>query len=241
MPKVSCSIKKTEHHLRNLTLFSYICLRMPRKPTIEELENAPAFEKVLTLSYNDIASFVISNLKTLSLPMMLIWTVMTVSFIMTIIYWPGVRYSPGNPGMFRGLALGLLIIPLLLVPVHEMLHLVPYRLAGAKDIRIGSDIRQGIIYVTAHRFVAELKLFATVALVPFLVITAALAIAIVMSSPWYRWVLTMALFTHTTMCAGDTALLGFLARYRGRKVYTWDDADSKEAYFYAEREKTHVI
>jgi hypothetical protein len=241
VPKVSYRNKKTEHHLRSLVLFNYLCLRMHRKPTIEELENAPAYEKVLKLSYNDIATFVINSLKTVSLPMMLIWTAMAVSFVMTIIFWPGVRYNAGNPGILRGLATGLLIIPLLLVPVHELLHLIPYRLAGAKDIRIGSDLRQGIIYVTAHRFVAGLKLFATVALVPFLVITAALAIAIVLSSPWYRWVLTMALFTHTTMCAGDTALLGFLTRYRGRKVYTWDDADSKEAYFYAERETNHVV
>jgi len=214
---------------------------MPEKPAIEELENASAYEKVLTLPYNDIAPFVISNLKTPSLPMAIIWTVMTASFIMTIIFWPGLYYAAENHGILMGLAMGLLIIPVLLAPVHELLHLIPYRLAGAKDIRIGSDLRQGIIYVTAHRFVTGLKLFATVALVPLLVITAALALAIVLSSPWYRWVLTMALFTHTTMCAGDTALLGFMARYRGRRVYTWDDADSKEAYFYAEREKNQVV
>jgi hypothetical protein len=35
------------------------------------------------------------------------------------------------------------------------------------------------------------------------------------------------------MCAGDTALIGFMRGLRHRNVYTWDDADRKEAYFYA--------
>ena len=42
----------------------------------------------------------------------------------------------------------------------------------------------------------------------------------------------MFLFVHATMCAGDMALLNLYYLNREMKIYTWDDADKKEAYFY---------
>ncbi len=208
---------------------------MNDKPSIDELEDETAYEKVLTLPYDNLAPFVIRGLRTLTLPMMLVWTVAIVSAALTLFLWPRSGNTPDHPGIVLGLATGLLLIPLLLVPVHELLHLIPFRLAGARDIRVGADLRQGIVYVTAHRFVAGLNLFAVVALTPFLIITASLVAVMFFVPPWWQWVLTLALLAHTTMCAGDAALLGYLERYRGRKVYTWDDVDKKEAYFYASR------
>ncbi|MDT8373148.1 MAG: DUF3267 domain-containing protein [Bacteroidales bacterium] len=206
---------------------------MNDKPSIDELEEGSAYEKVLTLPYDDLAPFVISGLRTLTLPMMLVWTVAIVSAALTLLLWPRSAGTPEHPGILLGLAAGLILIPLLLVPLHELMHLIPFRLAGARDIRVGAELRQGIVYVTAHRFVAALNLFAVVALTPFLAVTASMVAVMFFVPPWWQWVLTLALLAHTTMCAGDAALLGYLERYRGRKVYTWDDADKKEAYFYA--------
>jgi hypothetical protein len=206
---------------------------MNNKLSIDELEDGSAYEKVLTLPYDDLAPFVISGLRTLTLPMMLVWTVAIVFAALTLFLWPRSGGTSEHPGILMGLAAGLILIPLLLVPLHELLHLIPFRLAGARDIRVGADLRQGIVYVTAHRFVAGLNLFAVVALTPFLLITASMVAVMFFVPPWWQWVLTLALLAHTTMCAGDAALLGYLERYRGRKVYTWDDADKKEAYFYA--------
>jgi hypothetical protein len=36
------------------------------------------------------------------------------------------------------------------------------------------------------------------------------------------------------MCAGDFALLNLYFLNRDKKIYTWDDFDKKEAYFYEE-------
>ncbi len=208
---------------------------MNDKPSIEELEEGSDYEKVLTLPYEELAPFVIGGLRTLSLPMMLVWTVAIASATLTLFLWPHTGGSHEGKGILSGLAAGLILIPLLLVPLHELLHLIPFRLAGAKDIRVGADLRQGIVYVTAHRFVAGLNLFSVIALTPFLVITATMVTVIFFVPHWWQWVLTLALLAHTTMCAGDAALLGHLGQYRGRKVYTWDDADRKEAYFYASK------
>ena len=208
---------------------------MNDRPSIEELDEGSGYEKVLTLPYDELAPFVIGGLRSLSLPMMLVWTVVIVSAVLTLLLWPRSAVTSEHPGILTGLAAGLILIPLLLVPLHELLHLIPFRLAGARDIRVGADLRQGIVYVTAHRFVAGLNLFAAVALTPFLVITAFLVTVMFFVPPWWQWVLTLALLAHTTMCAGDAALLGHLGQYRGRKVYTWDDADRKEAYCYASK------
>jgi hypothetical protein len=206
---------------------------MISRPTIEDLEDGSSYEKVLTLPYSDIAPFVIGSLKSFNLPMLTVWTVLAMTSFLLVWFWPGVRYTPDNPRIIIGLAVGLAAVPVLLIPVHEGLHLIPFRLSGARDIRYGADLRQGIIYVTAHRFVADLRLFSIVAFTPFVIITTGLAAAILVCSPWWQWVLSLALFTHTTMCAGDTALIGFMMGFNHRNVYTWDDADRKEAYFYA--------
>jgi hypothetical protein len=54
---------------------------------------------------------------------------------------------------------------------------------------------------------------------------------IVLPGPW-KWSLVSFLFVHATMCAGDAALLNFYFVNRDKKIYTWDDADEKMAYFY---------
>jgi len=208
---------------------------MTSKPGIEELEDESVYEKVMTLSYSDLAPFVMGNLGKPSLPMMLAWVTVTSALFLSVWFWPRLRYPSNDPQIIMGLATGLIIIPLLLIPVHEGAHLIPFRLSGARNIRFGANLRQGIIFVTAHRFVAGHRLFALVALTPFITITAGLLICMALSRPWWQWVLSMALLAHTTMCVGDAALLGFMNSFKNRKVYTWDDADRREAYFYASK------
>jgi hypothetical protein len=50
----------------------------------------------------------------------------------------------------------------------------------------------------------------------------------------WKWSFSLFLFVHATMCAGDFALLNYYFINKHRKIYTWDDADLKEAYFYEE-------
>jgi len=210
---------------------------MKPPPRIEELDDPTAYERVLTLPYGEIAPFVISNVTKPSLPMLLIWFTAGASLFLSVWFWPGLNFPSSGQQMLTGLATGLLLLPIILIPVHEGAHLIPFRIAGARDIRFGADLRQGIVYVTAHRFVAGRKLFSLVALTPFIAVTVALLVFILLSPPWWKWVLSMTLLIHTSMCAGDTALLGFMNSFRNRRVFTWDDADRKEAYFYASKQK----
>lgn len=210
---------------------------MKPPPRIEELDDPNYYDKVLTLPYGEVAPFVISQITKPSMPMLLIWVTAGASLFLSVWFWPGIGVPSSGQQMLTGLAAGLLLLPIILIPVHEGAHLIPFRIAGARDIRFGADLRQGIVYVTAHRFVAGKKLFSIVALTPFISVTVALLVFILLSPPWWKWVLSMTLLIHTSMCAGDTALLGFMNSFRDRRVFTWDDADRKEAYFYASKQE----
>jgi len=94
------------------------------------------------------------------------------------------------------------------------------------------DLKQYLFYVTAHRYVASPVWFKIVALIPFIVISTGLIMLIVILPGLWKWSFSIFLFAHATMCAGDFALLNFYHLNRGKKIYTWDDADKKMAYFY---------
>ncbi|MRR23145.1 DUF3267 domain-containing protein [bacterium] len=209
---------------------------MKPAPGIEELDNPALYDRVLSLPYDEIGPFVLGESTRPSRPMVRVWIALAASLFLSVWFWPGFVFPSGGPGILTGLAAGLLLLPLALVPVHEGSHLIPFLLAGARDIRFGSDLKQGIIYVTAHRFVAGSRLFSIVALTPFIIITASLLVCILLTPPWWKWVFSMTLFVRSTMCMGDAALLAFMGRFGDRRVYTWDDADRKVAYFYASAE-----
>jgi hypothetical protein len=128
--------------------------------------------------------------------------------------------------------LGFILFPLLSVPVHELLHVMPYYLTGARNIRAGMDLRQYLFYVTAHRYVAGPSQFRLIAMFPFVLISITLLVLLFFVPDLWKWSLSAFLFLHATMCAGDFALLNFYALNRKKEIYTWDDADKKEAYFF---------
>ena len=132
---------------------------MKHTPDTDQLDDPSLYEKVLTLPYDEIGPFVLGEMTRYTRPMLRIWITFAATIFLSVWFWPGVAYHPEEPRIVAGLAAGLILIPLLLVPVHEGSHLIPFLLAGARDIRFGADLRQGIIYVTAHRFVADKRLF----------------------------------------------------------------------------------
>ncbi|MBE0666552.1 MAG: hypothetical protein IH593_02665, partial [Bacteroidales bacterium] len=98
-------------------------------PSIEELEDSSRFNKELTLSYSDIAVFVFDRILKRSPVMITMWIMLVAAFILSLFFWPGLIFKFKEPHIFRGILTGTLLVPLLLVPLHEMLHLLPYRMA----------------------------------------------------------------------------------------------------------------
>jgi hypothetical protein len=200
--------------------------------SVEDLEDQKNFRLLLTIPYQNLIQFVFDSVKKKSALTLIFWSTGLIFLCVAV----NVRINiagnfPLSQILFHSL-IGLIIIPVLCIPVHEFLHILPYYLSGAKNIRIGMDLKQYLFYVTAHRYVASPIQFRIVAITPFIVISLTLLLLVFLVPGLWKWSLSLFLFVHATMCAGDFALLNFYFLNRDKKIYTWDDVDKKEAYFY---------
>jgi hypothetical protein len=205
---------------------------MPLK--VEDLEDQVNYRQILAIPYSELINFVFDYLKRKTGLMVFFWA-LNIFFLLTALSF---RFHISGyfalKSIFLHSMLGLVVFPILCIPVHELLHVIPFWMTGAHRIRIGMDFKQYIFYVTAHRHVASPGEFRFIALVPFIAISIALIIMIILLPGLWKWSLSLLLFVHTTMCAGDFAMLNFYCINKGKKIYSWDDADEKVAYFYEE-------
>ncbi len=201
---------------------------------VEDLEDQTRYRQILKIPYDELASFVLDYIRRRSGLMLFFWSVCIVILCLAIT----IRINIGGYFPFRNIffhtILGLIVFPVLYIPMHEVLHVIPFYLSGAKRIRMGVDLKQYLFYVTAHRHVATHGQFRVVAYTPFAVTAIALVLLIFTVPGLWKWSLSLFLFVHTTMCAGDFAMLNFYSLHEGKKIYTWDDVDEKIAYFYEE-------
>jgi len=201
---------------------------------VEDLENQTKYNLILKIPYSDLIQFVLDFIKKKSALIFIYWFLCLIFLSVAIIVRINISGNfPLNLILFHS-AIGLVILPLLCIVPHEFLHIIPFYLSGAKNIRVGMDLKQYLFYVTAHRHVATPSQFRIVAFTPFVVLSSALIILIIFLPGLWKWSLSIFLFVHATMCAGDFALLNFYFLNRNKLIYTWDDADKKEAYFYEE-------
>lgn len=202
------------------------------KITPEEITGNPGNIHLMTLTYHDMISFVMEFIKKRTLP------VVIALLSLFIALGPLVAIRIDIAGTYPYLKillysfLGMIVFPLLLILPHEFLHIVPYRLSGARDIRIGANWNDGYFYVTAHKHPVRRRWFMVIALTPAILVTATLAVTILYVQPLWQWSLICTLFLHLTMCAGDLALINYFYINRHRNIVTWDDVDKGEAYFY---------
>lgn len=201
---------------------------------VEDFDDQSRFRQIQAIQYSDLVGFVLDYLRRKTWLMVLFWSLCIIFISIALTVRMNIAgYFPFRNILFHSL-LGFIIFPILLIPVHEFMHVLAFWFTGAKRIRAGADLKQYIFYVTAHRHVIKAGQFKFVALVPFLIISFSIIALIIYLPGLWKWSLSILLFVHTTMCAGDFALLNFYHINRHRKIYSWDDADEKIAYFYEE-------
>jgi hypothetical protein len=219
-------------HSKNLVFLAKFAKNNFMAIKVEQLEDPGNFRLFLTISYKNLLGFVFEYLNKKSILIFLFWSLCLLFLglsVLIIARFSG-RFNAGE--VVAHAAIGLIILPLLFVPVHEILHVIPYFVSGARNIRFGMDLKQYMFYVTAHRYVAAPLQFKIVALAPFAIISICLLVLIAVLPGLWKISLSVFLFVHATMCAGDFALLNLYFLNRDKEIYTWDDADKKEAYFY---------
>jgi hypothetical protein len=201
---------------------------------VEDLEDQCKYRQILKVPYDELVTFVLDYIRRKSGLMVFFWSACIVFLGIALFVRLNISgYFPFK-SIFLHTVLGLVIFPILCIPVHELFHVIPFYLTGARNIRISMDLKQYMFYVSAHKNVATAKQFWFVALVPFIIISLLTLFFILNLPGLWKWSLSLFLFAHATMCAGDFAMLNFYFLHRGKKIYTWDDADQKIAYFYEE-------
>jgi len=132
---------------------------------------------------------------------------------------------------------GLLISFTIVIPVHEAIHGLAYFLLGARKIRFGAKLKQFAFYSVAEDFVTTRTAFYILALSPFII----LSVANLFGFFWVRgiagYTYLSILFFHSTMCAGDFALMSYYEVHRNKELYTFDDVKNRISYFYYRKPK----
>lgn len=200
--------------------------------TVTDTEDPLKFRLLLRIPYNDLLSFVLEYIRRKSPVMAIFWA--SCIFFLFIAVYIRISISQVYPAssIFLHSILGFIVFPVLCIPVHEGLHIIPLYFSGARNIRLGMDFKQYLFYVTAHRYVSGPREFKMVAALPYQLISVAVIFLIFWLPDLWKWSFSAFLFGHATMCAGDFALLNFYYLNRDKQIYTWDDAEMKEAYFY---------
>ena len=206
--------------------------------TVEELQQHPGYEHWMSLSHHEILPFVQDEFGRQG-GLTRFYLLLNLALLLFMVLFGAWQVNQGmaTAGMvILNSILGLALTLSLLVPVHEAIHGLAYKLVGAPAVQYGSDIRKFIFYAMADHFVIGFSRFVVVALAPFLVINFFTALSIFYVSLNYQWILLGVLLMHTGACAGDFAMLSFFLRHRGEGLLTYDDVSNQRSYFYRREE-----
>ena len=183
-----------------------------------------------TLDHNDIVPFVIENLKKLNLVTFIFYLSNAAGIIAFITYTYIHFDSLSFWQILSSIALGpLLIIPM--IPVHELLPDIAYKLAGARTVTYGANWQQLYFTASAHLFVAGYLKFLFIGLLPFVAINLFGAYIIIELSARWGVMVIFFLVLHNTMCAGDFGILGYFHEKRNMSPVTFDDVKNQLSYF----------
>lgn len=126
---------------------------------------------------------------------------------------------------------------LLLIPLHEWIHMWEYKRCGARQAKMTAHWKRFYFLATANRFVTSREELRRVALAPFLLITSLLAVAVLAAATYnlsLAWFLASVMVVHINFCSGDFAMMGFM-EHRGGEVVLYDDEALKTSFFYEKR------
>ncbi|MBL0095147.1 MAG: DUF3267 domain-containing protein [Bacteroidetes bacterium] len=124
----------------------------------------------------------------------------------------------------------------LIVPIHELIHGIGYKLAGAEKVSYKAIWKQMIFYAMADRFVARKKQFVLLAIAPFVLInTLFITLFLYLPEP-VSWVSYGALLMHTAGCSGDFALMSYFYNYWEKNPVTYDDVVGQMSYFFLKKD-----
>lgn len=205
--------------------------------TPQEVKDSGKYSLLKELSHDKIIIFVMAQLKQLRWPITFFYGFNIVLLALIVLFTAGnIIHSYISWGLYWiYLGIGVIAGMLVVIPFHELVHGLAYKLTGAPTVKFGADMKQMLFYASAPGFVAGKHDFYLVAFSPFVLINLLFLAGIMFGSPEIQWGSLVAIFMHSTMCVGDFAMVNYFASFPGKKVYTYDDKSEKRSYFYIKR------
>jgi len=204
-----------------------------RTPSIESLRNNPGYRFVRELGFEEMIPFVLEHIRKRGL-MSFIYFATCMGLFIWMIFQIFLMLSgnllTGKQVLFQVIA-GVLAGSFLVIPVHELIHGLAYRILGAKKIIFGADLKQFIFYVTADKYPVSGHRIIFLALLPFAVINAVTILALLTYFPDKMIFGGFFLLSHNIMCIGDFAISNYV-RLSGNRIYSFDVPEEKKSYFF---------
>lgn len=194
----------------------------------------PSFVFLDEIHYDDIVDFAGKYLRKRNRSMIFFYFVLIGMFLlmMVAIGFGMLDHHRGFGAIMKQYLYGIIISFSINIPVHEIIHGIIYVLLGARKIRFGAEFKQLAFYAVADGFVTRKWGFYLIAISPFLVITGLNLAGFIFVPGVASYTYISVLFWHTTMCAGDFALMSYYDTHRDKDIYTFDDVHKRISYFY---------
>ena len=125
-----------------------------------------------------------------------------------------------------------LAIAIVLLPLHEYIHVLAYKINGATNTSYDANLRKFYFMALADKFVANKREFQIIALAPFLIISSILISIIFYADQSWTLTCVATLLAHTAMCSGDFGLLSYFVYHQDKEVVTYDEIENNISFFY---------
>lgn len=204
-------------------------------PSLEELHDPEKFQMLASVNHDSIKDFVLSQVikDKIFIPVYMVYQ--TLLFLSGLFFLTRslVLFVKGNGVYFLVTVASLIFSFTLLVAIHELLHGLALKLAGARKISFDGDLKKFIFYAGADKFVMGRIPFLFVAFTPLVVmqVIAIAGIIVLFSSPLVYFFLIM-MTIHSFFCSGDVALVSIFYQFPGKQIFTYDDISQKKSYYF---------
>ena len=202
-----------------------------QKPSIADLNDPRRFEMIADVAHSEILRFVQQHLKRFSWVTGNYWLLNAAALGFVVLQC----MQSGLPALdaLSTMCLGMVLAYVLLLPLHEHVHAVAYRLTGAGETRVRYNLRRLTAFCEAPGAVVSGGEYILVCLAPFLVLNPILAVlAFSVSKGKLALLIAGGLLFHIGACSGDIALVNFVWMNRGRASFTYDDAGQERGRFF---------
>jgi hypothetical protein len=202
-------------------------------PDVEALQNEGSYSRILELDFDDMIPFVLSNIKKKGLMSWLFIAINVIGLFSIGVFSIWGIYTGWIPwfGFIKQLFLGILAGSIIVIPFHELLHGLAYKIIGAKKIKFGANLQQFFFFVSTDRFPVNRKELYFLALLPFGVLNLVLLMVALFWLPQYSLLFGFLLLSHNLMCIGDFAITNYVMNEK-EEVFTYDEPENKKSYFY---------